>query len=71
LDLAVDVSFSCHNFVELVVCYDVLGHVRESQSHIFIPRHWSVEVEVLIDVHSHEFCIGYADDAIEEELDCE
>ena len=56
--------------LQFVVCYDVLGHVHEPQSHIFIPCHWSVEVEVL-DVHSHEFCIGCADDAIEEELDCE
>jgi hypothetical protein len=70
LDLAVDVSIWCYNSIELVVCYDVLGHVRESQSHIFIPCHWSVEVEVL-DVHDHEFFVGCADDAIEEELDGE
>jgi hypothetical protein len=42
--------------------------VRELQSHIFIPCHLSVEVEV-IDVQSHEFCVGCADDAIEEEID--
>jgi hypothetical protein len=70
LDLAVDVAIVSCNVSEFVVCNDILWHVCDPQSHVFIPCHWGVEVEIL-NVHSHKFCVGGADDAVEEELDGE
>ena len=55
---------------ELVVLNYIFRHVRNSQSHDLKPGHGGIQVEIL-DVHCHEFCIGCADAAVEEELESE
>ncbi len=70
LYLTVDIAIMGDFVPELVVLNDIFRHVRNSQSHLLVPGHRCFQVEIR-DVHCHEFCIGCADDAIEEELDGE
>jgi hypothetical protein len=55
------------NVKNFVVCNDILRHVGELQTHVFVSCHWSVEVEIF-DIHCEEFCSGCGDDAIDEQF---
>jgi hypothetical protein len=65
--LAVHVSIRGCNVTQFVVLDDVVRHVREFQTHVFIPDHWSIQIEVFF-VHREEFCARCGYDAVDEGL---
>ncbi len=69
LDLAVDISIRCCKVGKIVVLDDIIGHVGNLESHVFVSGHGGVEVEILC-VNCHILCIKSADGAVNEELDC-
>ena len=59
------------DFVPKAVFFDdILWEQFQFHVKVFVSIHGSHEVKIL-DVDSHEFCIGCGDDAVEHELDCE
>jgi hypothetical protein len=46
---------------------DVARHVCEFETHLFIPDHWGIQIEVLY-VHREESCSRCGYDAVDEEL---
>ena len=46
-----------------------MGNHGDGDAHIFLPRHWGVQVEIL-DVSGYIFCARGGDDAVQEELGC-
>jgi hypothetical protein len=55
LYFAVDIAIRGGFVSVVVVLDDGIRHVSNAQSHVFLPGHWGVQVEIL-DVHCHEFC---------------
>ena len=61
----------CIDFVSEAIFFDdILGEQIHFHAKVFLPIHGSHEVKIL-DVDSHELCIGCGDDAVEHEFDCE
>ena len=67
-DLAVHEFIRGCDVVQFVVLDDVDQHVREFQTHVFIPDHWGIQIEVFY-VHREESCARCGYDAVDEELD--
>ena len=65
-----DIAFCIYFVTESIFVYDVLWEKFNFHSEVFITIHRRHEVEVL-DVNSHEFCIGGGNDAVEHEFDGE
>ena len=67
-DLAVHVSIWGCDVAQFVVLDDVVRHVREFQSHVFIPGHRGIQIEFFY-VHCKESCTRCRYYAVDEELD--
>ena len=50
----IDISIGVYFFIQFVLFNDVIGHVRDFESHVLGSFHWSVQIEVA-DVNGHEF----------------
>ncbi len=70
LHFAEEVAICICFVTESVLIDDVLGEQFQFHSEVLVMFHGSHEVEVL-DVDSHELCIGGGDDAVEHEFDSE
>ena len=53
---------------ELIVLHDALGDVLDWYSHVLVPFHGVVQVEIF-DVHRHEAGVQGGNDTVEEALD--
>ena len=55
-------------FVSQAVFLDIIvREITEIEAPVLVAGHWRAEVEIL-DVDGYEFCVGYGDHAVEEEL---
>jgi hypothetical protein len=70
LHFAENVAICVHFVAESVFIDDVLGEQFQFHSEVLVTFHGSHEVEIL-DVDSHELCIGDGDDAVEHDFDSE
>ena len=64
LHLAENIAIHVHFVTECVFVDDVLWEEFEFHPEVLIAIHGRHEVEVL-DVHSHELCIGRGDDTVD------
>ncbi len=53
--------------LQRVLLYDFVGNDAEGKSHVFVPLHWRVEVEIL-NVGDHEAGVRGGDRTVEEAL---
>jgi hypothetical protein len=70
LHFAADIPICVRFVTESIFIDDVLGEQFQFHSEVLLTVHGSHEVEVL-DINSHELCIGCGDDALEHEFDGE
>jgi hypothetical protein len=50
------------------MCNDILWHIREFQSHVFVSGHWRAQIKIL-DIHHEESCTWHQYYAVDEQLD--
>jgi hypothetical protein len=68
LDFAVYVSvWDCY-VAQFVMLNDVVRYVHKFQSHVFIPGHWGIQIEI-VNIHCEESRARSGYDAVDEELD--